>query len=206
MPQFIDRNLFLILIISFFFGCSNAKEIANFDSEGSNIICFGDSITEGYRVGYESKYPTILSKLLGMQVINAGVSGNTTADALSRLKKDVIDQNPRLVIVELGGNDFLRGLPEDQAIANIDRIVLEIQEHGAMVAIAAVRLGIIKDSYSKDLREIAKKRKAIFIADITKGIMTNPSLKIDSFHPNEEGYKIIAQRIYAAVKKYLQER
>lgn len=185
-------------------GCAK-QEIKNIDSKGKNIICFGDSITFGYGVGLGQDYPSVLSKMLGRQVINAGEDSDTTVDALKRLKTDVLNKEPLLVIVELSGNDFIQKIPLEDSLANINKIVDSIQSKGAMVAIVDISAGLFLRKYRLELGKIAREKKAIFIPAILRRIITNPNMKSDFLHPNEEGYKLIAQRIYQVIEPYLKQ-
>ncbi len=186
-----------ILLLFILLGCS--PRIANLDSTGKSIVCFGDSITEGVGAERGADYPSLLSQKVSRPVINAGVRGDTTADALERIETDVLAHEPKMVIVMLGGNDFFRKIPKEKTFANMDAIVARIQKHGAIVVIAVVKIGLLQDIYSKEFKSIAKERGALFIPNIMKGILTNPKLKYDRIHPNAEGYRLIAERIYKAV-------
>ena len=188
---------FLILL----FGCG--YPIKNLDSQGRDIICFGDSITSGVGAEGDRNYPYFLSQLIGRKVINAGKSGDTTYEALKRLERDVLSYNPYLVIVELGGNDFLRRIPTEITLKNIEEIITRIQEKGAIVALVDVSWGPIMSGYRKEFKKLARKKGAIFIPSLIRGILNDPSLKYDWIHPNSRGYKIIAYRIYKAIKPYL---
>lgn len=193
------KFLFLFLILLF----SCGYPIKNLDSPGSNIICFGDSITSGVGAEDGKTYPYFLSQLIGKEVINAGKSGDTTYEALKRLERDVLSRDPYLVIVELGGNDFLHRIPTEFTLKNIEEIINRIQEKGAIVALVDVSWGPIMSGYRKEFKRLARKKGAIFIPSIMRGILNDPSLKYDWIHPNSRGYKIIAHRIYKAIKPYL---
>ncbi|MDD5258410.1 MAG: arylesterase [bacterium] len=192
--------LFLAMILPM--GACGPK-VANTSAKGSNIICFGDSLTAGYGAKPGEDYPAVLSKLLGQPVINAGSSGNTTRQALERLETDVLDKDPKLVIVQFGANDFFRKIPKNETRDNLDQIVLKIQEKGAMVAIAGVRIGLLVDEYDEVFERVASDRKCIYIPNIIKDIFTDPSKKSDEIHPNASGYGIIAQRVYNKIKPYI---
>lgn len=189
-----------LLFISF--GCAR-HEVKNIDSQGRQIICFGNSITAGSGVSKQAAYPYLLSELLGISVINAGRGGEVSSDGLRRLDEDVLSHQPRLVIIEFGGNDFLRKLPLSETVNNIRIMTQAIQANGAMVAIADVSSGMIMKNYRKSYKRLARQTKAILIPNLLKGIITNPSLKSDYIHPNAEGHRVIAQRIYQAIKPYL---
>jgi lysophospholipase L1-like esterase len=179
-------------------GCAK-REIKNIDSKGANIICFGDSLTFGYGASPGQDYPTKLAQLIYMPVINAGVDGDTTPEALQRLKSDVLDKDPLLVIIEFCGNDFLEKILKDQTLNNIKEMAEKIQSKGAMVAIVDISAGLFLREYRVAFKNLAREKQAIFIPGILRGIITNPSMKSDFLHPNADGYKIIAQRIYSAI-------
>jgi len=204
----INRLLFIASIVFVAFialsGCAK-REIKNIGSQGENIICFGDSMTFGYGVQPGEDYPTALSKLLGKPVINAGVDGDTTNEALLRIKTDVLAKHPFLVIIEFGGNDFVKQIPKEKTLNNIREMVDLVQQKGAMVAIVDISASLFFSEYKREFSKLAKEKGTIFIPHILSGIITNPSLKSDFLHPNAEGYKIIAQRIYRAIIPYLNQ-
>jgi len=101
------RGLPLALFLIIFGSRSQRFDtIRNIGSVGETIVCFGDSPTEGVGAQPADAYPTVLSRLLGVRVLNAGRRGDTTAQALERIHGAVLSKNPRLVILLLGGNDF----------------------------------------------------------------------------------------------------
>jgi len=179
-------------------GCAQ-REIKNINSRGKNIICFGDSITFGYGASPGEDYPSALSKLLNGPVINAGIDGDTSSEALKRLKADVLDRAPLLVIIEFCGNDFLRKIPLETTLNNIKEMVRESQARGAMVALVDVSAGLFLKEYRAKFQNIARETGAIFVPSILNGIITNPTLKSDFLHPNGDGYKMIAHRVYRAI-------
>ncbi len=203
------NKLNIILVIAFLgyclfglWGCAK-KEIANIDSKGRNIICFGDSITFGYGVGLGEDFPSALSKMIKIPVINSGLDGDTSVTALRRLRSDVLDREPLLVIIEFGGNDFLRKIPLEKTLRNIEEMIKKTQSAGAMVAVADPSIDIIMDDYKKGFKRLCRDYNAIYIPKLLRGIITQPSLRSDFIHPNAAGYKVIAQRIYRHIIPYL---
>lgn len=182
------------------------KEIKNINSKGKELICFGDSITFGYGVKPGEDYPTLLSKMINMPVINAGLDGDTSITALKRMKADVLDKKPFLVLIEFCGNDFLKDVPQDATINNIKEMVLKIQKEGAITAIVDVSAGLFLRDYRVKFSKLAEETGSIFIPAVLSGIITNPSMKSDFMHPNPEGYKIIAERIYRVIYPYLDKK
>lgn len=199
----IRRVAIILVIVMLALGCSQPVQLANHDSQGTTIICFGNSITKGYKVKPNESFPAILSERLSMDVINAGISGDTTRDALKRIEQDVLNKDPRLVIVEFGGNDFLQKIPEEETFKNMEEMITQIQDAGAMVVIAAVKTGLLSDAHIKGFKEIAERKQAMLIPNLMKGVFNNPKLKLDRLHPNAQGYKIIAERIYKKIKPLL---
>ncbi|MBU1090307.1 MAG: arylesterase [Candidatus Omnitrophica bacterium] len=193
-----------LLLITLLIGCAK-REITNIDSSGKNIICFGDSVTYGYGAAPGEDYPTVLAGMIDIPVINAGIDGDTSIQAMKRLEPDVLDRDPLLVIIEFGGNDFLRKIPRETTIENITEMVERIQKKGAMVVVADISAGIFLTEYHSDLLKIAKDNETIFVPSILKGIITNPNMKSDFFHPNADGYKMIAHRVYREIRPYLNE-
>jgi len=120
-------SVFCFLVFLTLIGCAK-HEIKNSGTKGKNIICFGDSVTFGYGVGPGQDYPTELAKLLKLPVINAGVDADTTFFALDRLDNDVLVKNPRLVIVEFCGNDFIKKIPREDTLKNLSKIHLLSQK------------------------------------------------------------------------------
>lgn len=185
-------------------GCVR-RDIKNIDSKGKNIICFGDSITWGYGVDPGEDYPSAMSKMTDIPVINAGLDGDTSTEALNRIDTDIIDRDPLLVIIEFGGNDFLRRIPPEVTVDNIRKMIDKIQSKGAMTAIADVSMGMVMSEYRLVFYKISRETDTIFIPNLLSGIITNPRLKSDFLHPNRDGYRLLAQRIYRTITPYLKQ-
>jgi len=124
---------------------------------------------------------------------------------LERLSESVLHINPRLVIVLLGGNDFLRQLPRAESKRNLAEIVRRIQQQGAMVAIAGIKLGLFTDEFAAIYEDTAKEFGALYIPQVMQGILSDAKLKSDPIHPNNAGYRLIAERIAEKVKPLLRE-
>lgn len=181
------------------------KDIKNINSKGKNIICFGDSITRGYGANAGEDYPAALSELTDNPVLNMGVEGETTVEALRRIKEDVLDREPLLVVIEFGGNDFLTKVSKENTMRNIKEMVHNIRAAGSMVAIADISAGMFFAEYREEFSRLAKEEGAIFIPAILNGIITNPSMKSDFLHPNGTGYRLIAHQVYRAIRPYLEQ-
>ena len=194
---------FIVIILSIVLSGCLKQEIKNLDAEGSSIICFGDSITFGYGANPGEDYPSVLGKMVKLTVINAGVDGDTTFAALERLEQDVLSKKPRLVIVEFGGNDFLKKIPKETTVNNLSQIIDRIQAQGIIVALVDISAGMFFMEYRAAFKKLAENKQTIFIPVVLNKIITNPAMKSDFFHPNARGYKMIASRIYKAIDRYI---
>jgi len=190
-----------VLVLVLLCGCE--AKIANHDSHGSTIVCFGDSLTAGYGAEEGKDYPSVLREQVDLPVLNAGVSGDTTGDALRRLDADVLSHDPKLVIMTLGGNDFLRGIPKEQTLENMKVIVDRIQSGGAMVVLATVQTGLWGDAYAQDYQKLGQEKHFRVIPNVLQGILFDSRYKYDQIHPNSEGYRLMAERILKRIKPLL---
>ncbi|MFH1800055.1 MAG: arylesterase [Candidatus Omnitrophota bacterium] len=187
------------------FLCGCEVEVANRNSQGTTIVCFGDSLTAGYGAEEGKDYPSVLRDQVDLPVINAGVAGDTTGDALRRLESDVLSHDPKIVILTLGGNDFLRRIPQKETLKNIETIVDRIQSRGGLVVLAAVQTGFWGDVYAEDYKKLGRQKSFVVIPDVLKGILFDPRYKHDQIHPNSEGYRIMAERISQKIKPFLKK-
>lgn len=182
----------LILIWLFLPSYSN---VANLDSRGVTIIAFGDSLTAGFGAASGEDYPTQLAQRLRVPVVNAGVSGDTTEMALARLDADVLARDPRIIIVGLGGNDYLRGVPLESTEANLRSIARQIHGAGAIVVLLGFRFPSLNANYETMYERVAKEEHCLLIGRVLRGILTDSTLKSDVIHPNARGYALMADRI-----------
>jgi acyl-CoA thioesterase-1 len=192
--------LLLLIIIAW---PSPYAKVRNLDSRGANLIAFGDSLTAGYGAGAGADYPARLSALIGEPVINAGVSGDTTGSALARLEADVLARDPRIVIVGLGGNDFLGGVPIASTEVNLREIVRKIEGAGAMVVLLGFRFPSLTADYEAMYKRVAKEERCLLVAGVLRSILTDQSLKSDAIHPNARGYQLMAERVSGPCKKLI---
>lgn len=193
--------LFLItaLLVAFFF---KPSKITNYPSVGSSIVMLGDSLTYGVGASEGKDLPALLSRKINLPIVNMGVPRETTGEGLKRVEK-VIDTNPRVVLVLLGGNDYLQHVPQEETFRNIDEIVTRLQDFGAVVVLVGIQGGILSDSYASEFKKIAKKRGTLYVPNVLGGIIGHNELMSDQVHPNDDGYEIIAKKIYPVLKKAL---
>jgi acyl-CoA thioesterase-1 len=180
------------------------------------IVAFGDSLTAGLGVPAEQAYPAVLAAKLKAEgypyrVVNAGVSGDTTAGGLRRLDW-ALRLAPVIVIVELGTNDALRGQDLATVRANLDQIVGRFQAAGARVLIAGMRLppnyGLrYTTEFQRLYEDVAKRRRAALMPFFLDGVGGNARLnQTNGIHPTAEGYRIIVDRLWPYLKPLLARR
>lgn len=168
------------------------------------IAAFGDSLTEGTGVERSQAWPAQLETILGIPVDNFGRAGDTTASGLDRLD-EVLETKPRLVIVGLGGNDFLRQVPRDETERNLAAIVKRFQDGGAMVVLLGMNLGLFTDEYSPICERVAGATGAWLIPKVLKGVLDKPSKRQDDrIHPNAAGHRVMAEKIAKGLRPLLE--
>ncbi len=177
------------------------------------IVAFGDSLTAGLGVAPEDSYPAHLQRRLDAvgyryRVINAGVSGETTAGGLRRVPW-ILQSRPSLVILELGGNDGLRGLNVEETRSNLERIIERLLAEKVPVVLAGMKL---PPNYGADYTsrfeaiypELAKTYRLTLIPFFLEGVATKVTLnQADGIHPTGDGYRLIAENIFRTIEPLL---
>ena len=172
---------------------------------GSTILALGDSLTAGYGADAEAAYPAVLASLTGWQIINGGVSGNTSAQALARLPA-LMRRQPQLVLVSIGGNDFLRKVPEADTRSNIRQIVQQIKAAGVpavLVAVPYFTTGALFGRLSEHpmYEELAAELNVPLFKGAWAEVLGNKKLKSDQIHANAQGYRVFAEKMWAFLKQ-----
>lgn len=189
------------LLVFWYF--SRDWEIKNYPSSKSGpVLMFGDSLVEGVGATAGNTLPDQLGKLLGTEILNYGVSGDTTRDGLARLGP-ALKENPKVAIVLLGGNDFLKKIPREETFQNLEKIVVAFQAQGAITVVVGVRSGIVSGGADKEYEALAKKTGSIYVSDVLSGVFAHSDLMSDALHPNDRGYQQIAERLTPLLSKYL---
>lgn len=189
-----------------------------FASGAEKILILGDSITAGYNLPEADAYPSILEeklhrKGLRHEVINAGKSGDTTAGGLRRIKWLLSRETPDIVVIALGANDGLRGLPVETMRRNLEAIAEVIREKapGARILLSGMRMpdsmgADYTETYFKAFRKVAEKKDLRYLPFLLEGVGGNPDLnQDDGIHPNAEGQKRIAENVWEALRPLLSE-
>jgi acyl-CoA thioesterase-1 len=180
------------------------------------IVAFGDSLTAGLGVPQDQSYPAHLQRKLNAagyayRVVNAGVSGDTTAGGVRRVSW-ALNSKPAIVILELGGNDGLRGLSLNETKANLERIIQQFQQASVTVVLAGMKL---PPNYGQDYtngfevlyQALAKQYRLTLIPFFLDGVAASSSLnQADGIHPTGEGYRLIVEKVFPTLEPLLQQK
>jgi acyl-CoA thioesterase-1 len=179
------------------------------------IVAFGDSLTAGYGVPREAGYPELLQrKLDGLgykyRVVNMGVSGDTSSGGRARMRY-ALDSKPSIVILELGANDGLRGLPTTQMQANLEEMVQQFQQANAKVVLAGMTLprnytsNYVK-AFEEVFRDVSKKYNLPMIPFLLEGVAGDPKYTLDDLiHPNAAGYVLVTGTVMKTLQPLLKK-
>jgi acyl-CoA thioesterase I len=209
------RGALLVLLFLLLVTAGALSVTAGARDDAPVVVAFGDSLTAGLGVQPAEAYPALLEARLRKEgyayhVVNAGVSGDTTAGGLRRVDW-ALRLKPAIVIVELGANDALRGQDLGGVRANLDTIVERFQGSGARVLVAGMRVPTnygerYGTGFERLFAEVAANRKAAFMPFFLDGVAADARLnQADGIHPTAAGYRIIADRLWPYVRPLLRK-
>ena len=190
---------------------SSAKNTNDLNQKTFKILILGDSLTEGYGVTESESYPSLLEDKLNQestdkskkiyQVINGGISGSTTSGGVSRIEW-FLKSNPDFLILALGGNDGLRGIPIEKIKANLEKVVIAAQNNKIPILLAGMKIppnyGLAySQAFSELFSQISKEYKIPLIPFLLKEVGGNPKMNLpDRIHPNPDGHIVIAETVH----------
>lgn len=189
----------LVLLSTTLFACTDAPQLSPLQSS-DRILAFGDSLTFGYGAKPQQSYPAVLSELTGLEVINAGVSGEISAKGLQRLPALLDKHQPHLLILCHGANDMLQKRDLSVMQENLETMIAMAQERGIEVLLLAVPQTNLLLTPLPQYAQVAEKTQVAFNEDLFSDILARPSLHSDLIHPNAEGYREIAIAIKAQLE------
>jgi acyl-CoA thioesterase-1 len=180
------------------------------------IVAFGDSLTAGYGLSPQESYPSLLQKMIDAdgfkyEVVNAGVSGDTSAGGVRRIDWTMDSGDVRFVVLELGANDFLRGQPIAETRKNLAAIIERARSRGAQVLLAGMYTTTDAGrDYEVQIRDafqtLAAEQKVALIPFFLEGVAGRDELnQEDRIHPNAEGTKLVAATVYRYLKPLLEK-
>lgn len=204
MPRFPFPAALVIAALLLLAGCGDTERFAALP-EGATVLAFGDSITHGTGADGAPAFPALLAARTGWNVINAGVPGDTAQAARDRIGPLLNQHNPALVIVELGGNDFLRQRNPDQVEADLEAIIAAIRERDLPVVLIAVpRLSLLRATVGAltdaDLyAQLGERDRVLPVPDLLSEVLSDEALRADRIHPNGAGHEVLAEGLYTAL-------
>jgi len=182
------------------------------------VLCLGDSLTEGYGVDKKDSYPSQLSDLIkkkghsNVKIVNAGISGSTSASALRRLKWHLKSKSkPQIIILALGANDGLRGQDVENSKVNLEKTIQLAKTHKIEILLAGMKMppnygNKYTRAFEKIFPELATKHKLPLVPFLLKDVAAKKELNLpDGIHPNEKGYTIVAATVYAHLNPLLKK-
>ena len=178
------------------------------------IVAFGDSLTAGFGLTENESYPYLLQQKLkddglDYEVINAGISGDTSQGGVERIDWVLGMDNVKVLVLELGANDLLRGIPVEKMRSNLDTIITKAQSRGIKVLLCGMLAPpTMGQQYQRDyiatFPELADKYKTAFVPFVLENIALKKELnQADGIHPNAEGEKIMTDNVYKVLKTML---
>jgi len=188
------------------------------DSSGEGgpvVVALGDSLTAGYGVPEAASYPARLQALLTSEgypqtVVNAGVSGDTTAGGLRRIRW-LLRHDPEIVILELGANDGLRGLPLEEIYSNLEKIILICKEEGIQVLLVGMKVPPnYGEHYARGFEDVfsrlARGHELPFVPFLLEGIAAQKGYtQGDGIHPEAEGYAVVTRTVWRHLQPLLKK-
>lgn len=190
----------LALLLLLASGCGQQAKLPPLAPK-SVVLAFGDSLTFGTGANEEESYPAQLEKLTGWRVVREGVPGEVSGAGLARLPAMLETHQPRLLLLCHGGNDFLQRLPKDKAAENLRSMVRLAKARGIEVLLIGTPEPGLAVTPAAFYGDIAKEFRIPYEGDVLGKILKDGSLKADQVHPNAQGYKLMAQRIYDLLRK-----
>lgn len=197
----------MVILLTFF----SAADRSQAEEKTSRVVFLGDSITAGYGLKKSEAYPAIIQRLAetksqSIKVINAGLSGDTTSGGVRRIRilaKQPID----VLVIALGGNDGLRGIPAKVSGKNLETIIDLVRKQHPDVKILLAGMQMPEnmgkdytDSFRQVFGEVAERKKVATLPFLLEGVAVDKNLNLpDGIHPNKEGQKIVAAHVYKAL-------
>jgi acyl-CoA thioesterase I len=195
-----------VAVLGFFFLRSGEPETWRIRNDtpasSGSIVCFGDSLTFGHGAEPDESYPSVLGDLLRRRVVNRGRNGDTSVAAAERVD-EVLDLHPAVVVVTLGGNDMLQRLPIEDTVRAMTTIFDRLVGAGAMVAFIGIDPPFTSAARMTAVRTLCREHGVLWVGDAMDGLWGDRSRMSDQIHPNAAGYRVMAERVAAALRTHL---
>ena len=169
-------------------------------SYGAKILAFGDSLTFGVGSGSGKNYPQALTELTGLEVINAGISGETTTGGLKRFESELDKHVPDMIILMEGGNDILRNHSQTTTKQNLSKMIEIAQSRQIPIILMGVPEKKLFSDSAPFYQELAEEYALVYDGESLSNLLRKPKFKSDPIHLNSAGYQELASRIYLLLK------
>jgi lysophospholipase L1-like esterase len=193
------RLVLALLASASLLACGESSKLARL-ADDSVVLAFGDSLTFGTGAAEPESYPAQLERLIGRRVVRAGIPGEASAQALARLPTLLDEHSPRLLLLCIGGNDFLRRLGTSQAEHNVREMVRLARSRGVEVLLIGTPEPGFAVTPPSFYAVIAGEFGVPYEEGVIGEVLRNAALKSDPIHPNAQGYRVIAERIAAKLR------
>lgn len=191
--------LILVLGVAVFMPKGTQEPLQSCADKAPTIIAYGDSLVSGYGVSEGDDAVSVLSTKLGVPLANFGVSGDTSAEALMRIDT-ILEREPDIVIVLLGGNDALQQLSVTETEKNLSEILKKLKDAGIRPVLAGVLGGFPSDPYAAMFTRLASAHEVPLVPNVLSGLIGNTAYMSDEIHPNANGYARIAEKLFPEVR------
>jgi lysophospholipase L1-like esterase len=186
----------VVFLIQFF--CSACSESYTLEKlpDNATILAFGDSLTYGTGASSEKDYPSVLAELTELDIINAGIPGEISAEGDSRLPALLDQHQPELLILMHGGNDILRKIPAEETQKNLNNMIRAAKQRGiAIILLGIPQPGLLFMDSAEIYQLLAETHKIPADLETIPFILGKNKLKSDLIHPNDNGYQLLAENI-----------
>lgn len=195
-------KIIIVLVFSFFTTACNEQIPLPRLSEDAVILAFGDSLTYGTGASSKNDYPSILSELTSLTVINEGIPGEISRNGIKRLPGLLDKYQPELLILIHGGNDILRKVSRKETAKNLGQMITEAKKRNISVIMLGVpKPGLFLLKSAEIYVNIANEYQTPAGLEVLPEVLGDNSLKSDPIHPNDDGYRLIAERIFELLQE-----
>lgn len=201
---FLCRLLLVVCMAACNWGCTKQTADVQVIPAGTTVLVLGDSISYGTGAEHGTEdYPTLLARKTGWQVINAGISGDVSSRGLARLPGLLAQHRPKLVIIELGGNDFLRQMAPALIEDHLRSTVHLVQQADAVaILIAMPEVSLAGQLHDHPLyARVAEATGALLVSGAVSGVLSDGRLRVDQVHPNAEGYRQLTEALVKQLRE-----
>ncbi len=204
----------LLLFSSVLFVTIYAQNNDSLENNNQTLLIFGDSLSSAYNMPVEKGWVSLLQQSMdennySIKVVNASISGETTSNGLLRLEKQLKKHQPDIVLIELGGNDGLRGFNINTTKNNLSKMVQMSQEHGSQVLLAGIKIPpnygkTYTEKFTEIYSDLSEKHSVALIPFILEKVATKPNyMQADGIHPNASAQPLIMQTVWQYLEPLL---